>query len=314
MKIKSVDYLEYLQKIKNPFSIFDTVEFARLNAHKINEVLYLIFFDENEIIFGLICGRDGESIKAPYSAPYACFSCVKKNVKIRHYINAINAFLKYAKNLNLTSIYIALPPIIYDIDHISKIYNSLYALNFEIYQCDVNYQYDLRMFESNYPDKLDLKARQKLKSSYKNNLSFVKTDNFEEVYNIISLNRVNKGYPLHMSLQDLKKMFDICDVDLFMVLDANNQSIASAILYKASKEVMQVIYWGDICMDKKLNPMNFMAYKLFSYYSDNNLQIKYVDIGISTENSIPNIGLCDFKQSIGCSASVKISFKLNLTY
>lgn len=33
--------------------------------------------------------------------------------------------------------------------------------------------------------------------------------------------------------------------------------------------------------------------------------LKYLDIGPSTENSIPNYGLCDFKESIGCRRSLK---------
>jgi hypothetical protein len=37
--------------------------------------------------------------------------------------------------------------------------------------------------------------------------------------------------------------------------------------------------------------------------------MKFVDIGPSTENSIPNYGLCEFKESIGCTVVNKYSFK-----
>ena len=35
-----------------------------------------------------------------------------------------------------------------------------------------------------------------------------------------------------------------------------------------------------------------------------------LDIGPSTENGIPNYGLCEFKESIGCSVTMKYSFEL----
>ena len=42
---------------------------------------------------------------------------------------------------------------------------------------------------------------------------------------------------------------------------------------------------------------------IFKYYSSTHF--KLVDIGISTENSVPNYGLCDYKKDIGCKCSVK---------
>jgi acetyltransferase-like isoleucine patch superfamily enzyme/RimJ/RimL family protein N-acetyltransferase len=58
--------------------------------------------------------------------------------------------------------------------------------------------------------------------------------------------------------------------------------------------------------------MNFLAYKIFEYYSD--LNYKFIDLGPSSENSVPNIGLCDFKESIGCDVTLKKKFLYNLVY
>ena len=56
--------------------------------------------------------------------------------------------------------------------------------------------------------------------------------------------------------------------------------------------------------------MNFLAYHVFNFYKKNG--IKVIDIGPSTENSIPNHGLCEFKESIGCDISPKHSFCLKI--
>ena len=36
--------------------------------------------------------------------------------------------------------------------------------------------------------------------------------------------------------------------------------------------------------------------------------ISLIDIGTSTVDGVPNFGLCDFKESIGCNCSPKINF------
>ena len=56
--------------------------------------------------------------------------------------------------------------------------------------------------------------------------------------------------------------------------------------------------------------MNFMAFSMLKYYS--NKGVSFFDLGPSTDNSLPNFGLSDFKQSIGCLPSIKFSFKLDL--
>lgn len=53
-----------------------------------------------------------------------------------------------------------------------------------------------------------------------------------------------------------------------------------------------------------------MAYKLQEYYFLKGK--KYLDIGPSTDFSIPNYGLCNFKESIGCDISLKLSFERKL--
>jgi len=52
--------------------------------------------------------------------------------------------------------------------------------------------------------------------------------------------------------------------------------------------------------------MNFLSFNVFNYYKD--LGIEIIDIGHSTEDSIPNNGLCEFKESIGCSIGILYEF------
>ena len=52
--------------------------------------------------------------------------------------------------------------------------------------------------------------------------------------------------------------------------------------------------------------MNFLSFHVFSYYK--NKGIRVIDIGHSTVDSVPNHGLCEFKESIGCSIGLLYEF------
>ena len=53
-----------------------------------------------------------------------------------------------------------------------------------------------------------------------------------------------------------------------------------------------------------------LAPKVFEYYKAKGYQ--YVDVGPSTEDSLPNYGLCEFKESIGCDISQKYTYIKNI--
>ena len=77
--------------------------------------------------------------------------------------------------------------------------------------------------------------------------------------------------------------------------------------YRNKEKFVQVIYWGNYPDTDQFKSMNFLAFKVFEYYKNSGIEI--IDIGPSTEFSIPNRGLCDFKQGIGCSVTTKLSFE-----
>lgn len=309
MDVLEVTKEEYSELVKEPFSVFDTIEFCELNKPKVDELKYLIFNDGKNR-FGLIAGIKDGVIKAPFSAPYACFSSITKNNKISQYNNALKTFVEYAKKKSLQKIRVTLPPSFYDYNHLSNLYNSFYVYGFQIRGCDLNFQYNLNNFDENYEMSIDPKGRQKLRASMKNGLIFEKTDDIELAYDVIKQNRDAKGYPLWMKIKDVYDTIKIIEADFFLVKDSDGKAIASAMVYHVTKDNVQVIYWGNLEGTDNLKPMNFMAYKVMEYYDEQGKE--FFDIGPSTEFSVPNFGLCDFKQAIGCDTSAKITFELDL--
>lgn len=126
-------------------------------------------------------------------------------------------------------------------------------------------------------------------------------------YEIIAENRQAKGYPLRMTFKQIYDTMQTVDSKVFIVKNALSEYIASAFVYHVNNSIAQVIYWGDKPGNSQYKSINFIAYRLLQYY--HGLKFKYLDIGPSTENSIPNFGLCDFKESILCSRSLKFSLQ-----
>ncbi len=300
---------DYKHIVRDPFSVFDTVPFCQLNAGKVESVKHLIFNDGKNR-FGIIAGVKEGVLRAPFSAPYACFSEIGKNNKIASYCSLASSLLGYAKSLGLKKVRVTFPPSVYDESHIAKLYNSFYIAGFKISGCDLNFQYDLRKFGEDYEMTIDPKARQKLRAAMRGDLSFHKTSDIPTAYEVIRANRAAKNYPLWMTYENVLETIKIIKTDFFIVQDASGQAIASAMVYEVADDKVQIIYWGNLPDTDELRPMNFMAFHIFDHYQKAGKT--FIDIGPSTEYSIPNFGLCDFKQAIGCETSSKITFEADL--
>jgi len=102
----------------------------------------------------------------------------------------------------------------------------------------------------------------------------------------------------------------VVPVDFFLV-KKETDDIAAAVVFHVADGIVQVVYWGDLPAYAECKTMNFLSYHLFEYYQKKGIRI--IDIGPSTENSIPNHGLCEFKESIGCSIGIKTEFYKSLS-
>jgi hypothetical protein len=163
-----------------------------------------------------------------------------------------------------------------------------------------------------YEHLIDTNARRNLRIAMESNDIFVRCETEAEkgeAYDIIKANREYKGYPLRMTKEQVMSTIKVVDHDFFLVKH-EDKTIASAVVYRVKPKVAQVVYWGDIPDVGEFKPVNFISYNLIKYYK--NLAFDILDIGTSTEGGIPNYGLCDFKESIGCMPSSKVRFQIEL--
>lgn len=310
MGLEIISAEEYGQICDSFQYFYNSKEFHELNKDKTDKVIYMVFGGKRKKLALAIGIGEGE-IKVPYSAPFGIFEKLQCHVRLEEIEEAITLIEEYGKRNKIHKIMFRLPPVFYDECFISKLQNVLLEKRYQVC-CDLNYQLYIQNMEY-YNKSLLRNAKKNLKNAMKQSFLFMHCENAgqrKEAYDVIAVNRRRKGYPLRMTYRQVEDTIQLTAHDFFLLKD-EGVNVASAVIFKVNNDCYQVIYWGDIAGYEEKRPMNYLAYKIYEYYACSG--IKVLDIGPSTENGIPNYGLCDFKESIGCRVSSKYTFikKLN---
>lgn len=298
VRLVSVSPDEYSILFPNPSTVFASAHFNCLNAEKVEKLLFIVGFDSsNHPEMGIAIGlRDG-IWRAPFSAPMAPLTW-QKNISLA----SVHAFFNLLKErLAPIPIRITLPPYFIEDSMLAKISGAILNMASDI-TADFNYHYQLSLFPD-FEKHLNRAARKNYRQALKANFSFEKTD-LARAYAIIAANRSSKGYYLAMSLDNLISTATCINIDSF-ILTLDNNDVAAAIVYHITPDIAHVVYWGDAPGFELKRPMNILPYHIFKHYHQ--LGFKIVNIGTSSTDGIPNIGLCNFKESLGCTTSTIIS-------
>ena len=82
------------------------------------------------------------------------------------------------------------------------------------------------------------------------------------------------------------------------------QLAAAALCLRLSTEVLYVFYWGDRPGYAAQSPVVAVADAIYGYCRSH--AIRLLDVGTSTVDREPNIGLIQFKRGLGFSESLKV--------
>lgn len=287
--------------------VFGNVSFIELNSHKTDAVHYLLFRD-TKTRFGVVLGERDGVLCSPFSAPFGGLE-YKRTETVDQVECAYRLLADYARGQGFT-LRITLPPIFYDPTFITHQINVLSRLG-RMAWMDLNYSFSLALADS-YESLLTRAARNKLHQALKTDFRLVRlnsgnADDVARAYRVIAANRQEHGYPLRMSLNDVLATVKIVTADFF-VLTLEDKDVAAAQIFHVADGICQVIYWGDLHAYASLRTMNRLSYELFHHYRQQNLRL--LDIGPSSEEGTPSVGLCSFKESIGCTATPKFVFTL----
>lgn len=298
------------QVVSHPFHVYGSAAFAMTNSDKAERIHFLLFKD-TKYRSGLIAGRIGNKLYSPFSAPFGGFLYLSREIKIIQIEESVRALLEWARAGKSVSLNLVLPPACYEKSFIAKQANVLFRSGFSLSRMDLNYSLYMKDNDRDYLSGIWSNARNKLNHALENHLNFSRAETPEEkseAFQIIRKNREARQFALNMSWERVEATIHVVPADFFLVSTEKQEKIGAAMVFGVSGKVRQVIYWGDIPEYSHLKTMNFLAYMLYNHYRNSGIEL--LDIGPATdENSVPYYGLSDFKESIGCDVTEKLTFR-----
>lgn len=306
MEIKQITLEEYEKICLKPnLVVYNDARFIELNQKKVKKINYYSLTDGKCYFVFSVGERDNGCVYAPYSAPFAIVEPVRKRWDLKHLDESVICMDNLLKS-QFKGVEFVLPPAFYAPKLVTGFMSALLRHGYSVKWQDLNYAFDLcKINDKNYSDVVRNNARKNLRIANEKGLSITQCNDIQDkkkAYDIISVNRKEKGYPLRMTWQQVKDTLEIVPNDFFLVHKDGNY-IASAVVFHVAENIVQVIYWGNISEYSYLKPMNYLAYELIRFYGEKGF--RYIDIGPSSEEGVPNYGLCDFKDSIGCEVASK---------
>lgn len=221
------------------------------------------------------------------------------------------AVMERLNELGARRIEISLAPLIHDVNFLSSQFYLLRKDSFDILSQDLNYS--LEISNRKFDELVTYANLKRLRKCERSSFESIKLPISElaKVYKTIELNRRAKGYPITMSLSQIESLSKAFPDDILLWgIPHENQLIAAALCLNISQEVLYVFYWGDVPGYSSYSPVVSIAKSIYKYCQENNFKI--LDLGTSTLNLQPNYGLINFKEGLGCKASLKLKLCKNL--
>jgi len=287
-------------------SIFNEKKFIFLNSiDYIDTFIYFLIENKTMLCKGLAAfGENSKKVfESPLNGSFGGFE-FKDDVYFDTKEKFINLVLKDLNERNYKSIKITLPPDIYNIENNSHQISILLRNQFIIKNIEINQFIDLSKYD--IKKSVKPKKRQCINNCKRKNIYFriLEYKEYEIAYKIILENRNRKKYKISMSWDALIKTIRLFpDKFLNFGLFDDNKIIAAAICIKVADDLLYVFYWGESDEYEKISPISFLSHKLVEFCKLN--KITTIDLGTSSLNSKPNIGLINFKKSIGADSCLK---------
>ncbi len=288
-------------------TIFNTFQFYTL--HKRKSSCYFVLLDASSNILGVCHFSDvGNGIyKSPVRGTFAGFELKENNIE--YLIDFVKMTEELLQHRGAKQLLVNTAPFQHDHTFSCHLFNTLLNEGYIIESHDLNYSVQVDQIE--LIEKMKRNNKKRLRKCIADGFTFehVQTESeFEKVYEIIATNRATKGYPITMTfgqIMEMKRLFP--DRIYFFKTSVNQIGIASSVCIKINKTVLYVFYWGDLPGHEQHSPISFVADGIYRFARQNNFE--QVDIGTSSVGGAPNFGLIKFKETLGFTESLKLSYK-----
>lgn len=290
--------------------IFHTSTFYAL--HQNEKSLFFSFLSENKIL-GTIHLTEIEKgvFQSPFRGTYGGFSFTE-NCSYIEMEACVVALVSHLKNsFGAQQIIIKNAPFAHNIHRNTLIFNILLNNNFKISQQEVNHT--LEIDERNLFEKMKRNNKKRFNKCERSGFVFQQLDvedDFKKAYQVIVENRESKGYSVSMTFEQLMAMKAVFPNDIYFFQTTLEDKItASSVCIRLNSKILYVFYWGDKPGFEEYSPVVFLAEGIYKFAQNNHFSI--LDAGTSSLNGTLNQGVATFKEGLGFSSSLKLTFLLN---
>ncbi len=308
MSIISVDKNDFFSRYSKIPHVFLSQTHLEIHLRDNNKCLYLI--DSNSGL-GVFLKLSGTNAQSPYAAPFGGFFSKEDRTDWTQINQFTEGLIEWLLDMGLENLRLVLPAPIYAVNTTTKIINSLINGNHKIKLTpEINSHICLHNHdESSYPKNIKEIIRKTSRSNLK--IEEVYTDEQKLLaYEIVEENRTSKSRRMSISYNHLRELDGVCDSRYFIVNNNESKSIASAITFRSAPKIAYAQFWGDTLLGRSLNAMDFLAVNLVNIFQADGYST--FDLGVSTENGIPNSGLLRFKESHLFTSTIKFTVDISL--
>lgn len=291
----------------NDTYFFNSIDYYLI--HKSCNTLRLNFKYSSNLIATICLHIKNTDLVSPIKATFGGIQFIE-NSDISEIDKTLDTFQSYVSSvLMVKNIILTMPPLFYSSQE-STLTNILLKKNYLLLNNDLNHFIRTESCNSLF-EKMNITTKKKFKRLSKLDLIFKESIKIKNSYDLLKKNRLKKGVNISMTYSQLNEM-KIKFPDKFIVFDLliDEKLIASTVCVSINKNVLYVFYWGHDDRYDKITPIVFLAEKVFQFAKKKDYKI--LDIGTSSLNGIIDKGLKRFKDSLGFSNQLKLTFKKEL--
>lgn len=295
--------------------LFNTQAYNSLNIRNTTKKYLRLDHVSQGRLIGSICGVvDDDVFYSGWSAPFGGPDFSRPRETVTHIGATIDSVLSDIGSSGIQYVHLKTKPTWYSENEV-HLMQGLLARGFEVSSADLSYHFDIqRLFSGKgYAANIRSSARRTLTRSNGEPFDFQRANTSmtaKTAYALIQANRTRRGNPLNLSFDYIQEIQQIFPKKIrWFLLSHSDTPVASALLYRVLPSVELVLYWGDE-HSLRFSPMNTLAYCIVSQALSEG--VKFVDLGLSSVNGVPDAGLIQFKQSVGAIPSLRLNLSLRL--
>ena len=295
---------EYRRRFTTDPHMFISEAFISRVENRCDRVVRLM--EEGDSSMGLVAGIKDGILQSPFSAPFGGFHYSHEHQFYYTISDFLGDLREYIRKEGLKGISVTFPPDLYQTNMNAKLVNAFTLQGYTMATPDITNWADLKNFDGSWAKYV---VEQNCRKAVKHGLTWSMVDDrksMEDAYSVILRNREEQGRKIYMTLDDLLDMSNIVPVDFFLVRDNEANAIGAGVFYRGHEKIVQGIFMGDDVEKRNLGIMNLAYKNCFYHYKD--MGFDYIDLGTSSLEGEPNVGLIRFKELHNCHTSLRYTF------